>query len=250
MPELIQKYINTTTNRLVAVIVLVHIVLEALFAGAPSGLELYALGSSQFQYWQVFTYMFLHADWLHLGLNMLALWSFGRVLERVWGGRKLLLFFVLCGLGAAAVHLFVAQYEFKQLYAQLQAAGMGSADFARVLGEGIDVSAQFANISRDQVSSLWALQNVPAVGASGAVYGILVAFALLFPGLKIMLIFLPIPISARYFVPVLLLIDLTAGVTGVSLFGQNIAHFAHLGGALAGFLVARFWMNTAQKTQF
>ena len=130
---------------------------------------------------------------------MIALWSFGRVLERVWGNRRFLLFYLVCGIGAAVISMLVDNLI---LHTQINGA---------------------------------------MVGASGAIYGILVAFALLFPNFKIMLIFLPVPIAAKYFVPVLLLIDLTAGFTGVSIFGQNIAHFAHVGGAIVGAVLVFWW---------
>ncbi len=241
--EFLKQHLQSTTNRLVAAIVLTHIVISALFAGAPSGLELYAYNNQQFRPWQLLSYMFLHADWWHLGLNMLALWSFGRVLEQAWGGQRLLVFFLVCGVGAALAHLAVTQYEYAALASQLMAAGMNDLDLARVTVEGLDISSQFAGVGSDDLRALWAVSNTPAVGASGSVYGVLVAFALLFPAFKIMLIFLPVPISARYFVPVLLLIDLTAGLTGISIFGYNVAHFAHLGGALAGFLLVMFWLR-------
>ena len=96
------------------------------------------------------------------------------------------------------------------------------------------------------LAELYHLYHAPAVGASGAVYGILVAFAMLFPNFKVMLIFLPIPIAAKYFVPVLLLIDLSAGITGFSIFGAKIAHFAHIGGAIAGFLLVQFWLRKSR----
>jgi len=99
------------------------------------------------------------------------------------------------------------------------------------------------DISRERLEQYYRLFHTPAVGASGAIYGILTAFALLFPNFKIMLIFIPVPIAAKYFVPVLLLIDLTGGITGVSIFGQNIAHFAHIGGAIVGFLLVKTWLR-------
>ena len=120
---------------------------------------------------------------------------------------------------------------------------MSSADLAKVTLQGLDLSPQFAGVSSEDLRQLWLLTNTPALGASGAVYGVLVAFALLFPDFKIILIFLPVPIAARYFVPVLLLVDLTAGLTGFSIFGANIAHFAHIGGAVAGFLLVQFWLR-------
>jgi len=193
----IQNFFSSTTNRLVAITVVIYFVMQGIFAGRLSGFELYPWASSEFEYWQLISHIFLHGSISHLAFNMIGLWSFGRVLERVWGGQRFIYFYLICGVGAAILHLVVS--------------GPYSV----------------------------------AVGASGALYGVLVAFALLFPNFKIMLIFLPIPIAAKYFVPVLLLIDLSAGITGVAIFGQNIAHFAHIGGALAGFLLVTFWLKKA-----
>ena len=244
--EEIRRHLQSTTNRLVAAIIAVHVIMTALFAGAPSGLELYSYNNPQFRVWQIITSVFLHADWVHLALNMLALWSFGRVLERVWGGRRFLQFFLLCGIGASLLHLSVNEYRYTQLTTELAAAGLTSSDFAKVTQQGLDISGEFENVSTDELRNLFMLYNSPALGASGAVYGVLVAFALLFPSFKVMLIILPIPIAAKVFVPILLLIDLTAGLTGFSIFGANIAHFAHLGGALVGFLLVQWWLRGAR----
>ena len=190
--------------------------------------------------------MFLHGSFMHLAFNMIALWSFGRLLERVWGGRRFLIFYLVCGVGAAIIHLLVAEYQFQGLTEQILAAGFSELDIDNVVTLGRDISAGSALVSREMLQELYAIYNVPAVGASGAVYGILVAFALLFPDFKIMLIFLPVPIAARIFVPILLLVDLSAGVTGVTIFGSNIAHFAHIGGALFGFLMVQYWLRRAR----
>jgi len=195
--KLLNSDIPPATLGLVAANVIIFFLGNALIGGAPAMLALHPLESPYFRFWQLASYLFLHAGLAHLAFNMIALWSFGRVLEQVWGSARFLLFFVACGVGAGLAHLAISAVT----------------------------------------------PGLPAVGASGAVYGTLVAFALLFPDFKLLLIFLPIPIKARYFVPVLLLVDLTAGLTGVSILGANIAHFAHLGGALAGFLLLQFWLK-------
>jgi len=172
-----------------------------MFSNSYSGLELFAWQTERFRPWQLLSHMFLHADYLHLAFNMFALWSFGNVLEQAWGKKNFLLFYLLCGVGAAIISQLVDTFL-------------------------------YSNISYSAT-----------VGASGGVYGLLVAFALGYPNFKIILLFLPVPIAAKYFVPVLLLIDLTAGITGFSIFGANIAHFAHIGGAVVGFMLAKFWLK-------
>jgi membrane associated rhomboid family serine protease len=194
-----KTFLQSTTNRIIAFTAITFFVVEALFAGAPNGLELYNWNTRYFGMWQLVTYMFLHANFTHLLFNMIGLWFFGQVLEQVWGGRRLFIFYLLCGVGAAVISQLIDQFVLQQVY------------------------------------------NARMVGASGALYGILVAFAVLFPNKKIMLIFLPVPIPAKVFVPILLLIDLTGGITGFSIFGSNIAHFAHIGGAVIGLVLSLAW---------
>ena len=242
----VNELLGTTTNRLVAINLAVFVLMQALFAGSFSGLELYFWENQQFRLWQIVTYMFLHGGLTHLLLNMIALWSFGRILEDVWGARRLLIFFLVCGVGAALVHLAVSYYQFHAIYQDLLAAGLSQAQIESVYYSGRVVGSSTAQVPRELLVDFYHLYNAPAVGASGAVYGILVAFTLLFPNFKVMLIFLPVPVAAKYFVPVLLIIDLVAGLTGNSIFGFNIAHFAHLGGALAGFLMVQYWLRSSR----
>jgi membrane associated rhomboid family serine protease len=199
-------------------------------------------GNEQFGVWQAVTYMFLHADLGHLFFNMFALVSFGSVLEREWGWLRFLVFYFICGVGAALIHLGVNWYDYRALHAQLVAAGMSPADLAHLMttGQGIlpaDAASQTA--ARD----LYLVFHGRMVGASGAVYGLLVAFGCLFPNAKLALIFVPVPVAAKFFVPGLLTLDLLSGVTGFSLFGAGVAHFAHLGGAAIGFLLMLLWRN-------
>ena len=196
---------QSMTNRLVLITVIIYVVIEALFAGAYSGFELYEWQTAEFRPWQIISHIFLHFGYWHLGANMFALWSFGQVLERVWGNQRFLIFYLICGIGAAIIDQLVDSFI-------------------------------FANTTNDVM-----------VGASGAIYGILIAFALLFPNFKVFLLFIPVPIAAKYFVPVLLLIDLSAGITGISIFGVNVAHFAHLGGAITGLFLVTFWLNNNNK---
>lgn len=239
------KLLNTTTNRLVAICVVVYF----LFSG-PQGemlidkLALQPYSNPGFQYWQLLSYLFLHGGLAHLMFNMIALWSFGNALEAVWGGKRFLLFFVLCGLGAGVVQLLYGEWQFNNLYQELLHAGIAQSEIMRVLELGSYPKAWLADLSQEQVVAFYQSYAIPAVGASGSIYGVLVAFALLFPNNKLVFIFLPYPIAAKHFVPILLVIDLLSGVTGFALFGLNIAHFAHLGGALTGFILMLYWRRT------
>jgi membrane associated rhomboid family serine protease len=198
-----------------------------------------------FGVWQVVTYMFLHGGIAHILFNMFALVSFGVLLERLWGTRRFLVFYFLCGIGAGIVQTGVSWIAFQIDYSRLTEAGVTPDAINDMLKTG-----RYTGIRSDRVinaaTDLYQIFASPMLGASGAIYGILLAFGLLFPNAKLALLFLPIPIAAKYFIPIVLALDLFSGVTGFSLFGGGVAHFAHIGGALIGFLLMWHWRNQAR----
>jgi membrane associated rhomboid family serine protease len=243
--------ITPTVKQLLIMNVLFYI--GSMIVGEPAYklLSMYFFESPDFHFWQLFTHMFMHAplpNIMHIAFNMFALYSFGSALEHFWGGKKFVFFYISCGLGAALLHTAVNYYFFENGINTLVANGYQKVEILKVLSEGkFDSRWQEVLTASDFQSFMGAyLGNV--VGASGAIYGLLVAFAFMFPNAELALMFIPIPVKAKYFVPVLLLIDLYLGVSGGSLFGgsSGIAHFAHLGGALVGFLMMWYW----KKTQF
>lgn len=248
MPDF-QTLMQSMTNRLVAITGLAYFAVEALFAGQRSGLELLYWQHPDFKIWQLISSIFMHGGLAHLAFNMLALWSFGRVLEQVWGNQRFLFFYLLCGVGASVISMLVTQFQLQSLNNELFNAGISSNSLEAWLEQGRLQASEAVNANKEALQKYYFLFNTPMVGASGAIYGILVAFALLFPNFKIMLIFLPVPIAAKYFVPVLLLIDLSAGITGFSIFGYNIAHFAHIGGAIIGASLVFTWLK-AKPSQY
>ena len=167
-----------------------------------------------FHLWQPLTHMFMHGGFWHLFFNMYTLWIFGSQLERVWGARKFLLFYFVTGLGAALVHTGV---EWLQMHNWLAEAAGGS------------YAAQL---------SIHTLKMTPTVGASGAIYGVLMGYAMLYPDAMMALVFPPIAMKAKWFVLIFGAIELLTGVTGT---GGNIAHFAHLGGLIFGYLLMMYW---------
>jgi membrane associated rhomboid family serine protease len=201
-----------------------------------------------FVLWQAVSYMFLHGGVGHILFNMYALVSFGGLLERQWGTRRFLVFYFLCGVGAALVHDAVNAYHYGALQERLVAQGLTPDGIRALLITGSGAIPPGAEIKATLVD-LYRIFAVPMLGASGAIYGVLVAFGLLYPNAKLALMFLPVPIAAKFFIPILLALDLLSGVTGFSLFGGGIAHFAHLGGALIGFLLMLFWRWQAQRDQ-
>lgn len=212
-------------------------------------LSLYFFESPKFQPWQPITHLFMHAalpNLTHILFNMLALFSFGSALEHFWGSRKFLFFYISCGLGAALLHTLVNYIQVHNGIDALTAAGMLPQDIQLLLTEGKYNTDILSAVPLNKLQEAFYAYNIPAVGASGAIYGLLVAFAFMFPHAELMLLFIPIPIKAKYFVPGLILLDLYLGVTGKSIFGGSgggIAHFAHIGGALLGFLMMWWWRH-------
>jgi membrane associated rhomboid family serine protease len=183
-----------------AVVWILQLIFDQTY-GLTDKLGLYPLYAG-FKPYQLITHMFSHASFMHILFNMFALWTFGRMLENRWGGKRFLNFYMACGLGAGIIHLLVQYYT--QTYSM-------------------------------------------AIGASGAIMGVLAAFAYLFPNTELYLLFIPIPIKAKWAVAAMVAYDLFGGTVGMS--GDNIAHFAHLGGALTGFIIVLFW-NKKNRKQF
>jgi membrane associated rhomboid family serine protease len=216
---------------------------------AESYFALYYFENPMFKFWQPLSHMFMHGGLMHIFFNMFALYSFGSALEHFWGGNKFLFFYISCGLGAALLHSFINYLEFRNELSYLLDSGFKKEDVLSLLNQNMFDQRWLNVIGQDGVDALSISYHVPAVGASGAVYGLLVAFAFMFPNAELALMFIPIPIKAKYFVPGLLAIDLFLGFKGSSIFGAGstgIAHFAHIGGALTGFIMMWYW----KKNQF
>lgn len=196
--------------------------------------------------WQLVSHMFLHGGMGHIFFNMFALVSFGSVLEREWGAARFLFFYFLCGVGAGLVYTGVNWQEFHGLHARLVAAGLTPAAISDLMATGSGEVPKDPAVQA-MLIELYRVYARPMIGASGAIYGLLVAFGFLHPNAKLSLMFLPVPVAAKYFIPGLLLLDLFSGVTGFSLLGAGIAHYAHLGGALIGFLLMLLWRNRSQS---
>jgi len=198
--------------------------------------------NGHFEPWQLVTYMFLHADFSHIFFNMFALVSFGSILEREWGAGRFLIFYFLCGVGAGLIQMGINWHEFGGLHDRLVEAGMTPSSITTVLKTGSGPIPADPTVEA-MLLKLYRVYSSPMLGASGAIYGILVAFGFLHPNAKLALVFLPVPIAAKFFIPIMLGLDLFSGVTGFSLFGAGVAHFAHLGGAAIGFLLMLLWRN-------
>ncbi|HWZ05105.1 MAG TPA: rhomboid family intramembrane serine protease [Mucilaginibacter sp.] len=186
-----------------------------------SNLGVYYFNSPNFRPWQVITYMFIHGSWAHILFNMFALFSFGPILEYALGPKKFFNLYFICGIGAIAFQMLVQAYEVHSLIGSF------------TLPNNLDLNDPVL------IAKLQAIYAVPVVGASGAIFGLLVAFGMLYPDLELMILFIPVPVKAKYIIPVYIVIEIFLGVGQFG--GDNVAHFAHLGGALLGFIMIKAW---------
>lgn len=192
-------------------------------------LALHYFENDKFLISQLVTHMFMHGSLSHILFNMFGLWMFGSPLEQMWGKQKFLFFYFSAGLGAAALQMFVYNFQVQTLYDVIELNNLSLSDPDLLLNY----------MSQSDYNQALSSFNSVMVGASGAIYGVLVAFAFSFPNSKLMLLFPPIPIKAKYFVPLLILIDLFFGLSSFSI--GSIAHFAHIGGALIGLIMVLYW---------
>ncbi|WP_026462870.1 rhomboid family intramembrane serine protease [Adhaeribacter aquaticus] len=227
------------------------------YFGGGEMFALYDFRSPYFRPYQFLTHMFMHGGWGHLFSNMFSLFIFGPMLEYRWGGQRLLLFYLITGLGASILFTAVRTYEFRQLTLDTEQyiSAPSPINFRNYLDEhlegryNLEAVQQFNNNPTDpnmiagsvqSVKNIYqTLINVPMLGASGAVFGILMAFGLLFPNTELMLLFFPFPIKAKYFVLLYGAYEFYAGIQRNP--GDNVAHYAHLGGMLFAFILIKIW---------
>ncbi len=220
-------------------------------------------GSDKFMLHQIITYMFMHGGFTHILFNMFALWMFGRVLESVWGPKRFLMYYMITGIGAILFQTLVNYIEFSSIHNTIVA--FQNTPSPEILDQFVQKNLpnsstqvrDFINSWYDDPSNnafageglnlmqriLQMKMDIPTVGASGAVFGILLAFGMLFPNTQLMLLFPPIPIKAKYFVIGYGLVELYLGFSNS---GGNVAHFAHLGGMLFGFILIKYWNKNSR----
>ena len=201
--------------------------------------SLFYFENDKFIYSQLITHMFMHGNLMHLAFNMLALWMFGSTLVSIWGKNKFLFFYFSCGIGAALLQNYANYVNVDSFVSALYEANVSQDQITSILKSATYPTHILDFVSESKMLSAYNDYNTPMIGAAGAIYGIVVAFSFMFPNTKLMLLFPPIPIKAKFFVPGLILIDLFFGLTSASI--GSIAHFAHIGGAITGFLMMWYW---------
>ena len=249
----------TVRNLLIA-----NVVIYLLATNLPGGLgllALYPVGSQFFQPWQFLTYMFMHStqDIMHIFSNMFGLMVFGPLLEQRWGGQRFLVFWLICGLGSGMLYSGLRYYEMNKMRHDIEVFQQDPSDvhlmdfvqnnfkaYTEAYRPNINQLHETPNDQRliqdiltDMGKAYKASLNLPMVGASGALFGVLFAFAYLFPNTTLFIFPLPVPIKAKYLVPLYGLYELYSGVNQTP--GDNVAHFAHVAGLLVGFVLVMFW---------
>lgn len=202
--------------------------------------------NNAFKPWQIVTHMFMHGGATHILFNMFALWMFGTAVEQVLGTKKFIFFYLSAGLGAALIMLATYYFKYYGGLNGLIESGIDKTQILETLKSG-QYNTQWSTVlGADKLQDFLGVFNGTMVGASGAIMGVLVAYGMLFPDSKLMLIFLPVPIKAKYFIPGIIALDLFSAITGQSIFSpSNTAYMAHIGGALIGFLIMWYWKKNS-----
>ncbi|MGX9986702.1 rhomboid family intramembrane serine protease [Soonwooa purpurea] len=197
--------------------------------------------SPNFRSWQIITHMFMHGGIMHIAFNMLTLLSFGPVLEQVLGGKKFTILYFLAGLGGFALYNLINFFQVQQLTNYLSLQDFNLKDIYEISAYGYRQGLVFSNspLIQEKADSLYGILAIPMLGASGAIFGVVAAFSTLFPNAKLMFMFIPAPIKAKYLLPIIILGSIFLGIGQFS--WDNVAHFAHIGGAIVGYLYIRHW---------
>ena len=191
-----------------------------------------------FHSWQVITHMFMHGSIMHILFNMLTLYSFGPILEQSLGDKKYLILYFLSGLGAFFLFNLWNFIEVQQFTRELQQLGFNVNAYLSGANVEFTGTAESIATQRGLLENVKNIVTTPMVGASGAIFGVVAAFATLYPDSKIMMMFIPVPMKVKYLMPIVILVSIYLGVSGN---GGGIAHLAHVGGALVGWIFARIW---------
>ncbi|SFC80592.1 MULTISPECIES: rhomboid family intramembrane serine protease [Algibacter] len=199
-----------------------------------------------FKPWQIITHMFMHGGAMHILFNMFALWMFGTPVEQVLGSKRFLFLYISAGLGAVLLQVGFYYFQYLPNYNALIDSGLTSESIKQMLTSN-QVSSGVSQAQVAMLKDIFPAYNASMVGASGCIMGVMAAFGMMNPNAELMMIFLPIPIKAKYFIPGIIILDLISGVTGQSFFSpSNTAYMAHVGGAVTGFLIMWYW----KKNQF
>lgn len=202
--------------------------------------------SVNFQTWQIITHMFMHGGLTHILFNMFALWMFGSTVEYTLGSKKFLILYFAAGLGSFVLYNFTHYLQIENLKTIVAATGVNVPEFIQSLAYNSSGSYMLpGSTDMEAVKELARYYVTPMVGASGAIYGVLVAFGVLYPNAKLALLFFPVPIKAKFFIPIMIALEFFLAIQDYS--WNPIAHFAHIGGAIIGFILVRAWKKKLHR---
>ena len=201
--------------------------------------------NENFQFWQSVSHMFMHGGIAHIGFNMFALWMFGGPVEQYLGKNKFLFIYFSAGLGAALFQVAFYYFNYLPVFTELVDSGLTGDEITRMLTSN-QTLGQLTQSQLYNLQEIFPIYNASMVVASGCIMGILAAFGLMNPNAELMMIFLPIPIKAKYFIPGIILLDVVSAITGQSFFSpSNTAYMAHVGGAVVGFAIMWYWKKNS-----
>lgn len=222
----------TPITRNIIILNVIVFILAYIFPIFNTYFAAYYPTSPNFKSWQIITHMFMHGGIMHIAFNMLTFASFGPVLERFLGDKKFLILYFLSGLGAFVLFNL---WEYYQIYKDAQPLIAEGLQFSDILKGNFDkVPVRLEENGQNIINIL----STPMVGASGAIFGVIAAFSLLYPNAEMFILFIPFPIKAKVLFPIAIIVSLYLGISGS---GGNIAHFAHIGGALVGYILIKIW---------
>lgn len=227
--------LTDVVKHLLIINVIVFLAFFILFPDFKDMLSLYFPKSAHFQPFQMVSHMFMHGSIGHIFFNMFSLYFLGPMIEQALGSKRFLIFYLICGLGSMLLHLGIEWYSY------MSVIDTTAVDFNTIQTEGRSIIRQSKNYIDPASATMNQVLNIPVVGASGAIMGVFIAFGLMFPNMKLMVFPLPIPIKAKFLMVGAVAFDLFSGVSG---FTSGIAHFAHLGGAITGFILIMLWKKS------
>ena len=234
--------ITDTVKHLIIINVLFFVATQVFGEQMYQWFALWFPKNENFQLWQLITHMFMHGSIGHIFFNMLVLWMFGSSMEDVWGKEKFIFFFISAGVGAALLQIGMNYYYFIENIQPLLDKGILQSDIINLLAQGKFNPYWYELAPESVVNNFISEYRSPSLGASGAIAGIMVAYAFTYPNRELMLLFPPIPIKAKYLVGAYFLFDLYSAITGVN---NGIGYFAHVGGAVLGFLMMWYWKKNS-----
>lgn len=225
--------LTTAVKNIIIINVLIYLACFVV-PGLSDSLTGYYFASPNFRPWQIVTHMFMHSmsDFTHIFFNMYALYLFGTALENYWGTKRFVIYYMTCGVGAFFLHMGVSYFEIQKIMQSLT-----DKDIYQVMITGLQDGKEY----KVKMVELYSAINSGVVGASGAVFGVLLGFGMLFPNTELMLLFPPIPLKAKYFVMIYGAIEFFLAMRQTA--GDNVAHYAHLGGMLFGYLLLKYWQK-------